>query len=160
MTKDSSVRFGKRSEYFVISHMLQEGLDCYIPIVDDDGVDVVIRKDDNNFVMVQIKARSNDVKDGNAALFSALQHCQKRENYFFVFYSERMQKDSNKPFYWILSSEEFLKEARTNKSGKNKGKKCIKFNGNKKNPLTGQKEEYTKEQYLKYVYSDFNRLFK
>ena len=158
MIKDGSVRFGKKSEYFVISHMLLESLDCYLPIVDDDGIDVVVRKDDK-FKMIQIKARSRHVKEGDAALFAALRHDQIRENYFFIFYSERMQKDIERPFYWILSSEEFFKESRTNKSGKNKGKKTICFNGYRKNSKTGQKEEYIKEQFKKYVYYDFSRIF-
>ena len=33
-------------EYYLIGLMLKEGLDCYIPMVDDDGIDVVIRKND------------------------------------------------------------------------------------------------------------------
>ena len=57
---------------------------------------------------------------------------------------------------WILSSEEFLQECVTNKTGKNKGRHSIWFNGNKKNEA-GVKEEYCKPQFLKYVASDFSR---
>ena len=159
MSYRNTASFGKRAEYFVIAQMLKQGLDCYIPLGDDNGIDVVVRRDDKSFVMVQIKARSKNVKEGNAGSFGALIHEQKRDNYFFVFYSERMQKSNNDPFYWILSSEEFLNEAQTNNGGKNKGKKFIKFNGYKKNHLTGIKEEYTKERYIKYVYKDFCRIF-
>ncbi len=149
--------FGKRAEYFIIAQMLKEGLDCYVPLVDDEGIDVVIKKNDKTFVMVQIKARSKNVRSGDAALFANLHH-EHRDNYFFVFYSERMQKDTEKPFYWILSSEEFLSLSNTNKTGKHIGSKCIWFNGNKTNKKTGQKEEYIKEQFLKYVYSDFKKI--
>ena len=89
--------FGKRAEYFIIAQMLKEGLDCYVPLVDDEGIDVVIKKNDKTFVMVQIKARSKNVRSGDAALFANLHH-EHRDNYFFVFYSERMQKNSEKPF--------------------------------------------------------------
>jgi len=58
---------------------------------------------------------------------------------------------------WILSSEEFLRECVTNKSGKNKGKHSIWFNGNKINKETGFKEEYCKKQFEKYVAKDFLR---
>lgn len=149
--------FGKRAEYFIIAQMLKEGLDCYVPLVDDEGIDVVIKKNDKTFVMVQIKARSKNVRSGDAALFANLHH-EHRDNYFFVFYSERMQKDTEKPFYWILSSEEFLSLSNTNKTGKHIGSKCIWFNGNKTNKKTGQKEEYIKEQFLKYVYTDFKKI--
>ena len=41
-----SASFGKRMEYKLIGDMLMEGLDCYVPLVDDHGVDCVIKKDD------------------------------------------------------------------------------------------------------------------
>ena len=40
----SSAGFGKRMEYKLVGDMLMEGLDCYIPLVDDHGVDCVIKK--------------------------------------------------------------------------------------------------------------------
>lgn len=149
--------FGKRAEYFIIAQMLKEGLDCYVPLVDDEGIDVVVKKDDKTFVMVQIKARSKFVRNGDAALFAGLHH-EHRDNYFFVFYSERMQKDTEKPFYWILSSEEFLNLASTNKKGKHIGSKCVWFNGYRTNKKTGKKEEYIKEQFQQYVYTDFKKI--
>ncbi len=56
-----SASFGKRIEYWIIGRMLKEGLDVYVPLVDDDAIDAVIRKPDGSFITVQIKARSNDV---------------------------------------------------------------------------------------------------
>ena len=145
-----SAGFGKRMEYNLVGKMLMEGLDCYMPLVDDHGVDCVIKKSDGTFIEIQIKARSNEVTDGDAALFAAINH-EYTKNCFFVFYSERLDK------MWILSSEEFLQECVTNKTGKNAGKRSIWFNGNKKNPKTGQKEEYVKERYDKYLCTDFSR---
>lgn len=46
----------------------------YGPLVDDHGVDCVIKKDDGTFIEVQIKARSSEVTEGDAALFSAITH--------------------------------------------------------------------------------------
>lgn len=142
--------FGKRMEYNLIGKMLMEGLDCYVPLVDDHGVDLVIKKEDGNFIEIQIKARSNNVTDGDAALFAAITHDFK-ENFYFVFYSERLDT------IWILSSKEFLEECSTNKNGKNSGKHSIWFNGNKKNPVTGNKEEYCYERFNKYVCKNFSR---
>ena len=31
-------------EYKIVGDMLMEGLDCYLPLVDDHGVDCVIKK--------------------------------------------------------------------------------------------------------------------
>lgn len=114
-----------------------EGLDCYVPLVDDHGVDCVVKKSDGTFIEIQIKARSNEVTEGDAALFAAITH-EDKPNFYFVFYSERME------MMWILSSKEFLQECATNKTGKNAGKHSIWFNGYRTNKETGKKEEYCK----------------
>lgn len=133
--------------------MLKEGLDVYVPLVDDDAIDAVIRRADGSFITVQIKARSRDVIEGDAALFAAIPH-ELRENYWFVFYSERMD------MIWIMTSKEFIVESVQNKTGKNKGKRSIWFNGTKTDKATGKKIEYCKEQFKKYVATDFQRLKK
>ncbi len=110
------------------------------------------QKSDGTFIEVQIKARSNAVTEGDAAVFAAIIH-DYSPNFYFVFYSERMD------MMWILSSEEFLKECVTNKNGKNAGKRSIWFNGNKMNKATGVKQEYCKPQFEKYIAKDFSRFY-
>lgn len=144
-----SAGFGKRMEYNLVGKMLMEGLDVYLPLVDDHGVDCVIKKEDGTFIEVQIKARSKEVNDGDAALFSAITH-KPTKNFYFVFYSERLD------MMWILSSEEFLKECVTNKTGKNSGKHSIWFNGNRIDKSTGIKREYCKKQFEKYICKNFD----
>jgi hypothetical protein len=145
-----SASFGKRIEYYLIGRMLKEGLDCYMPLVDDDGIDVVIRKHTGEYIEVQIKARSNTVKEGDAALFAATTH-EARSSYYFVFYSERLNA------MFIMSSEEYLNECVTNKTGKNVGSRSIWFNGYKTNKETGEKEEYIYPRFVKYLETDFSR---
>ena len=130
-----SASFGKRMEYKLIGDMLMEGLDCYVPLVDDHGVDCVIKKDDGTFIEVQIKARGSNIAEGDAALFSAIVH-EFTPNYYFVFYSERMN------MMWIMSSKEFLEFSTKNKSGKNIGKRGIWHNGCKPDKATKKKVEY------------------
>ena len=142
--------FGKRMEYKLVGDMLMEGLDCYLPLVDDHGVDCVIKKVDGTFIEVQIKARSKNVAEGDAALFGAIDH-EVRPNFYFVFFSERLKT------MWIMSSEEFLSECVTNKSGKNAGRRSIWFNGYKTNKTTGTKEEYCYPRFEKYIATDFSR---
>ena len=127
--------------------MLKQGLDVYLPLVDDDAIDAVIKKPDGNFVEVQIKARSKDVKFGDAALFAAMWH-EQRPRYWFVFYSERMDK------MWILSSREYVEESVQNKSGKNVGLCSLWLNG--KN--TKAQTEHVKPQFEKYLATDFDRI--
>lgn len=138
-------------EYYLIGLMLKEGLDVYVPLVDDDAIDAVIRRPDNSFTSLQIKARSKDAVFGDGALFAAIPH-DERQNYWFLLYSERMQ------LMWLLSSPEFIKEASQNKTGKNKGKRSLWLNGRRKNKETGDPEEYCKPQFEKYLISDFRRL--
>jgi hypothetical protein len=143
--------FGKRIEYWIIGRMLKEGMDVYVPLVDDHAVDAIIRRRDGSIAMVQIKARSRDVIEGDAALFAAIEH-EPRQGYWFIFYSERME------LTWLLSSAEFIAEAVQNKSGKNKGKRSLWFNGKRRNKQTGTVEEYCKDRYLKYVVENFEWL--
>lgn len=143
----NSAAFGKRIEYYIVGLMLKEGLDVYMPLVDDDAIDAVVKKPDGTFVEIQIKARSKKVIFGDAALFAALRH-EARNNYWFVFYSERMDT------IWLLSSQEFLKESHQNKTGKNAGVRSIWFNG--KN--TKNNSEHVKPQFEKYVVTNFKRI--
>src|SRR4051812_8798164 len=132
--------FGKRMEYYVLGLMLKEGIDLYVPLVDDFGIDAIIRKVDGTFIELQIKARSEDVKFGDAALFAAITH-EVRNNYYFLFYSAKMDKT------WVMSSEEFCKESVLNKTGKNIGKRSIWLNG--KN--TKANSEHAHPRFEKYL---------
>lgn len=146
-----SAGFGKRIEYWIIGNMLKEGIDVYVPLVDDDAIDAVIRRPDGSFTTVQIKARSKDVIAGDAALFAAITH-ELRDNYWFIFYSERMDMT------WIMTSKEFIDESVQNRTGKNKGKRGIWLNGKKKDKSTGKPFEYCKLQFKKYIATDFKRV--
>ncbi len=143
----NSAAFGKRIEFYVVGLMLKEGLDVYLPLVDDDAVDAVVKRPDGRFVEIQIKARSKNAKFGDAALFAALTH-EIRDNYWFVFYSERMDT------IWILSSREFVTNSHQNKQGANKDKRTLWFNG--KN--TRAQTEHVKPQYQKYIANDFRQI--
>lgn len=123
--------------------MLKEGLDVYLPLV-DDAINAVVTRPDGRFMEVQIKALSRDVGFGYAGLFAGLTH-EHRKNYSFVFYLERLYP------LWIMSSKEFIDESRQNKEGKNAGKRTIFFNG--KN--TKEQKEHVKPQYQKYVAPNF-----
>jgi len=143
--------FGKRIEYWIIGRMLREGMDVYVPLVDDHAVDAIVRRPDGSTALIQIKARSKDVIEGDAALFAAITHDTRRD-YWFVFYSERMDT------LWIMTSAEFIREAVQNKTGKNAGLRSIWFNGKRHDRQTGRLDEYVKPQFEKYVATDFSRI--
>lgn len=83
-------------------------------------------------------------------MFSAITH-ELTQNYYFVFCSERLDT------MWIMSSEEFLEECVTNKTGKKAGKHSVWFNGNRKDKRTGVKKEYCYERFEQYIAKDFSR---
>lgn len=131
--------------------MLKQGMDVYIPLVDDHAVDAIVRRKDGSIALVQIKARSKTVVSGDAALFAAITH-EHREDYWFIFYSERLDKTM------LMTSEEFIAEAVQNKNGKNVGLRSVWFNGTRKNKQSGVAEEYVKDRFQQYVVEDFSRL--
>jgi hypothetical protein len=132
--------------------MLKEGMDVYVPLVDDHAVDAIVRRPDGSIALVQIKARSADVIPGDAGLFSAIPHEIERQDYWFIFYSERMD------MLWIMTSAQFIAEAVVNKNGRNIGLRGLWFNGKRRNTTTGIAEEYCRPRYEKYVAHDFSRL--
>ena len=148
----SSVGFGKRIEYWIVGRMLKEGLDVYLPLVDDDAVDALIRRPDGSVALVQIKSRSQDVVPRDAALFAAINHPEERADYWFAFYSERMDA------MWIMTSSEFLNSSNQNKTGKNAGKRSIWLNGRHRDKTTGQYHAHTRPQFEKYLEVDFSRI--
>lgn len=150
----NSAAFGKRIEYWIIGRMLKEGIDVYVPLVDDHAVDAIIKRADGSTALIQIKARSKEVVMGDAGLFAAIPHEELRQNYWFVFYSERLD------LMWIMTSAEFLQHSHQNKSGKNAGLRTVWFNGKRKNKVTGLAEEYCKPQWEQFIARDFSRIAK
>ncbi len=118
----SSASFGKRMEYVAVGKLLQLGHDVYMTLVDDQQIDCVIRQEKDGelrYLDIQIKARSSTAK--NPGLFAAMEIRKPRDNFFYIFYSESAN------MYWVIPSLDLLREANTNKEGKNKGKISIKF---------------------------------
>ncbi len=146
-----SAGFGKRMEYWLIGQMLKEGLDVYVPLVDDNAIDALVRRPDGSFIEIQIKARSMDCLPKDCALFAAIPH-ELRQHYWFVFYSERLE------FKWIMTSAEFIEESHQNKKGKNTGKRSIWFNGNRRDKKTGVVGPNPKPRFERFRQEAFERL--
>lgn len=124
MSFRNSASFGKRIEYWVIGLLLKDGFDVFVPLVDDDGVDAIIRGQNGQKFDLQIKARSDSVAFGSSALFGVGQsHPDERSGFFFVFYSERLDQ------MWLMSSADFIDHCVTTSSGKNVGHRSLWMNG-------------------------------
>ena len=133
--------FGKRQEYIAIAELLKRGYDVYIPLVDDQHIDCVIRRDDHDYVDLQIKARSKDCQPTDADRFAAMDIPNPREKYFFLFCSDQAKT------YWIFPSVELVNLASQNKKGKNVGKYHVNLTGcSKKEGGVYPLPKYTKYQ--------------
>ena len=132
-------------DFLIVSNLLN-----LMRHVDDHGVDCVVKKDDGSFIEIQIKARSSEVDANQAALFAAIRH-ERTENFYFVFFSEHLDK------MWIMSSDEFIDNIEPNKKGKNEGTRTICFNGNRTDKSTGHKVPYCKKKFEQYRATDFAR---
>ncbi len=116
--------FGKRQEYVVIAELLRRGFDVYQTLVDDQGIDCIIRREKDGkleYLDIQIKARSKDCNPKNAGRFVPLDVPNPRPNYYFIFYSEQANA------FWVVPSVELVKAARQNKTGQNQGRYSINF---------------------------------
>lgn len=110
----SSIFKGKSSEYFVYSRLMEAGFDIYPAIVDDKGIDCIIRLDENKYLDIQIKSSSKDANQPRN--FAYISTFEPRENYFFIF---QPGKEND---LWILPSSEVVKRWTLGKKGNEEGK--------------------------------------
>ena len=133
--------FGKRMEYNIIGEMLIEGYDVYLPMVDDHGVDCIVKTNDGTSIEIQIKARSGSAKQPGC--FTVDNHETEFENFYFIFYCEINNTK------WVFSSKDFVENSNINKSGKNKGRRKI-------NLLSSNGK--LSKKYLRFVSDNYNFL--
>ena len=124
-----SASFGKRQEFAAIAELIRMGYDTYITLVDDQGIDCIIRQNSKSYFDVQIKARSKDCNPKNSGFFPILNISQPRSNYVFIFYSERCEVNGSQGVYWVIPSNIITRPGFGNvlKSGKNMGKYRLKL---------------------------------
>lgn len=112
-TYRDTASFGRRHEYIAAAELLRRGFDVYMTLVDDQGIDCVIRLDENHYIDVQIKARSRIAK--HPAFFAAMKF-KARQNLWFIFFTELTGH------YWVMPSRDVARLSIRNKNGKHKGK--------------------------------------
>lgn len=67
--------FGKRQEYVVTAEFLRRGFEVFQTLVGDQGIDCVIRHEDNDelrYLGIQIKARSKECQPRNAGCLAGI----------------------------------------------------------------------------------------
>lgn len=151
MSFRETASFGKRQEYIIIAELLRRGYDVYQTLVDDQQIDCIIRKGDKNprYVDIQIKARSKGCQPKDAARFAGMTIKNPRENYFFIFYSEQVDK------IWVIPSLDIVNRgegriASLNTEGQNKGKYSINMAGHSSQNDKAISDGITSKRFEKY----------
>ncbi|MDE6258197.1 MAG: hypothetical protein K2M53_07460 [Muribaculaceae bacterium] len=129
-----SQNLGKSTEMLVASMLLSENREVYLPAVDDHGVDLIVRSGGGEDCVAEVATQSEfqelQVKSvSKGGLFAAIKCENPRENYWFVFYI----KDINR--MWLINSEDFVKIASRNVTGKNIGKYTLDLKPTGKTPV-------------------------
>lgn len=145
--------FGKRMEFALIAAMLKEDMDIYRPMVDDKGIDCVLRRGDGSYAEIQIKARSANIGAKHAARFAGIE-CVERRNYWFIFHSAKIGATGT---MWIMNSLEFVKLASCSSPEKDKKKYTIDFHYVRKGK-DGVLRAYPRANLEKYIATDFSRI--
>ena len=134
--------FGARIEYWIIGEMLRQGLDIYRPLVDDMGIDAILRKEDGSFLEIQIKAREGNPEHKKPTGYSGIK-CEQQGDYWFIFFFEELGERGT---MLLMTADEFRQHANQNKNGTWN----IDLGGMRK------KEIYIKPVYEKYICHDFS----
>jgi len=120
---------GEITELKVLGILLKEldneDYDIYRPIIDNKGIDLIIRKLINKksyYLELQIKSRSSEAK--YPYRFAELK-VQERDNYYFIFYTEINIENNIEEKMWLVPSTKIKSVGSPNKTGENKGKYTI-----------------------------------
>lgn len=130
MNYRDSASYGKRQEFKAIAELLQRNFDVYTTLVDDQGIDCIIRIDEERYLDIQIKARSKKALKKDWGYYPRLVVPEQRDNFFFILYSEGADS------YWVFPSEDIISLANQegtnvskNKTGNNAGRYAIRVAG-------------------------------
>ena len=141
--------FGKRIEYRIIAELLAANFDVFIPLVDDHGVDCVIKSIQNgsqsDYKEIQIKARSKNADCRSQGCFTVDNHI-KKDKFYFIFYSEELN------LKWCFTSEEFIQETKESNGSRTKGRRKITLFKKYKSKMD------IVPKYGKYIIEDYSKL--
>lgn len=132
--------YGKRQEYMAVAELLRRGFDVYMTLVDDQGIDCIVRLNEHTYIDIQIKARSREAKQWN---YFATMTVKPRPNLYFIFYTEKTAA------YWIIPSIELAKLTVQIKTGKYAGKRHLLLPGTDKGVKATKFRRYQNENGFK-----------
>ena len=110
----NKLKKGKYGEYSVILKLLKEGFNIYPTLVDDIGVDLIIKNKNEKYIEIQIKSVWTDLNKEWFQIQTKSDENLIRNNFFII----GIDKEQNS---WIFPSKVFFDERYTSKSRKKSG---------------------------------------
>ena len=107
--KGESIITGKRGEYKVIGKLMEKGFLVYVPVVDVEGVDCIIKNEKGRLIQIQIKTRNKTFEDD--AKDFIVNHLKPDRDFFICCYF------LNTSDLWVVPSFVFQKECIVNAKG-------------------------------------------
>lgn len=101
--KISTIKKGKVGELIVASKMAADGLDVYMPVADDGGIDFVVVNKHGKFNKVQVKT-AGETKH----LTVAVDKHKPKKDFWFVLHCTKPGMEG----FWLLTSKEYCNVAR------------------------------------------------
>lgn len=109
---NNSMYFGEATEHLVVSKLLNEDREVYRPVVDDHGIDILVKSKagaSDDYQEIQVKSKASK------GLFAGIKCPKPRRNYWFIFYVKARNE------FWLINSVNFVKIASQNKKGLHAG---------------------------------------
>jgi len=97
----NSSKKGKAVEHYLISELLNQGLEVYLPVV-DSGIDFIVKDRNGGLIEVQVKSRSI-MSDKS---FFSIKDFKPRYNFFIICYN------LNENIFFVIHSEIFHRHSR------------------------------------------------
>jgi len=127
--KGENIITGKRGEYKVIGKLMEKGFLVYIPVVDVEGVDCIIKNEKGRLIQIQIKTRNKTAED-DAKNF-IVNRLEANRDFFVCCYF------LNTGDLWVIPSLVFEKECIVN----GKGQSVVSMSRNKQIRLSHYKDD-------------------
>lgn len=128
-TKGDSLITGKRGEYKVIGKLMEKGFLVYVPVVDVEGVDCIVKNRNGRLIQIQIKTRNKNEED--IAKNFVVKNLKEHRDFFICCYF------INTDDLWVIPSFVFRKESIANA----KGHSVLSMSGNKEYKLAHYKDD-------------------
>src|SRR5579863_6852168 len=93
---------GKRGELHVFGQLLERGIVPYVPLVDLEGIDCLVRKQDGTYIELQVKTLNTP----STPMWWQVTKVPQRANYYYALVSIPLGWDT-----WIMSASDFLLHA-------------------------------------------------